>query len=1184
MYLKVLFVYRSRKESSPHKSDAKPEEPESLFKVPLGPVRVYPSPRGAAAMSPAHKRSPRSGIPFSQSGVAPGASPKYCAILSEPLSPMPATPRSVHDLPDPEDHLPSDPIDSDEEASKTGYPPATDTNLADGGSSNLELGSTPSVADTADTERGPPDIAKDGDISLPLGNVSRRQGSIPMETKTDAKPGIEVKSLSNRLMMGTGIDIRATIVPEESNVAVPTLALFNFADEDDEYSKICKIGTGSASAQPVFEEVATEPAKSSCVFHVANDISIDMPLEPRNLEISERGSNKIYLTADSDQIEAHSMRTKQVYTNPTISRAKKKKPQKANFGRGWFTWKDWKVDKDLMTNYTAYLSDLAKKWDCSPVSALSEERRENPNDYHVIDIIDFFLQVFVKVYHLKNVYSLDIDDCIDFVRSKYTLDKDSFNKVCQEVLQGGLFKASNVPLDRVLSKETIQRLDNPLPPPSDKFILPLPEQVAHEMASVVRAKATIKTEPVDYENIPSVRVDHHEPHHRPGVVKTEPGIPSGNVPNNHGTSVAVVDPGQQQDVEQRVGTGSKCLQFFFVNPLDGSKISFKPVYVEDDDDVNYVVALVNEKAGDYKYKLGLISKPTMYYAEAVRARSKLEPAVVRYIEQCFTKRGMREHRPDYKKRSYPKRCPKPINKIVKSEMTGCSVDKNLGNPGDAVVSVEEFEVTKKPPRKGGKANLRTASLLNIGEDQFKKTLEERVFGGRLPTVKISEGSFMQKTKAKNARGGPREETILEAVEILLDPHEKASSQKRHSSNLLKLSNMTKKKAQRPRQRRSSSSSSNNSSDEDDFYANMDNWFKGKGNANVRTSARLRARHSQVECDTEEKLRNAVEVTSAADGVGEANAEACKLAASPNRKVTFSDETLRDMTRALSREEDRPVSQDDIRPGSYSGSRPDSQAGSRPGSQHSRPASQAGSRPGSQAASRPGSQAGSRPDSQAGSRPVSRNRKQFGVSLESISEPVCDSPVLTPRRRQLEKLPRALTPKSPVGVRPIPEKTVQIVTTSGTASGSKLLQVGESYSSLPLATTLNNFDKMSVRKNKKVQKVLEKQKRKAERYEKKKLLGFGQKKDVPDEKVKEKARPHVKKAQVTKEESDLLASLLQDAEKAVLESKESMGSKRDNIVEAPRKEVRDTNLIANFEEAASLEGTPITQLDELLSTL
>ena len=348
--------------------------------------------------------------------------------------------------------------------------------------------------------------------------------------------------------------------------------------------------------------------------------------------------------------------------------------------------------------------------------------------------------------------------------------------------------------------------------------------------------------------------------------------------------------------------------------------------------------------------------------------------------------------------------------------------------------------------------------------------------------------------------------------------------------------------------------------------------------------RLRAKHSQVECDTEEKLRNAVEVTSAADGVGEANAEACKLAASPNRKVTFSDETLRDMTRALSREEDRPVSQDDIRPGSYSGSRPDSQAGSRPGSQHSRPASQAGSRPGSQAASRPGSQAGSRPDSQAGSRPVSRNRKQFGVSLESISEPVCDSPVLTPRRRQLEKLPRALTPKSPVGVRPIPEKTVQIVTTSGTASGSKLLQVGESYSSLPLATTLNNFDKMSVRKNKKVQKVLEKQKRKAERYEKKKLLGFGQKKDVPDEKVKEKARPHVKKAQVTKEESDLLASLLQDAEKAVLESKESVGSKRDNIVEAPRKEVRDTNLIANFEEAASLEGTPITQLDELLSTL
>ena len=54
-------------------------------------------------------------------------------------------------------------------------------------------------------------------------------------------------------------------------------------------------------------------------------------------------------------------------------------------------------------------------------------------------------------------------------------------------------------------------------------------------------------------------------------------------------------------------------------------------------------------------------KPVQYYSSAVRARSILHQEVVRHIEKCFTKKGMKDMKAGRKKRAYPKR--KEIIKI-----------------------------------------------------------------------------------------------------------------------------------------------------------------------------------------------------------------------------------------------------------------------------------------------------------------------------------------------------------------------------------------------------------------------------------------------------------------------------------------------------------------------------------------
>jgi len=108
-----------------------------------------------------------------------------------------------------------------------------------------------------------------------------------------------------------------------------------------------------------------------------------------------------------------------------------------------------------------------------------------------------------------------------------------------------------------------------------------------------------------------------------------------------------------------------------------------------------VVALVTEKAEEYNRKHGLSEKPVQYLTSAVRARSLLSPEIVRHIDKCFTKKGIKEAQRGLRKRTYQPRkalIKVPPNHEVKHEETESASDEK---PLQGTLSrVEEREVAE----------------------------------------------------------------------------------------------------------------------------------------------------------------------------------------------------------------------------------------------------------------------------------------------------------------------------------------------------------------------------------------------------------------------------------------------------------------------------------------------------------
>ena len=97
------------------------------------------------------------------------------------------------------------------------------------------------------------------------------------------------------------------------------------------------------------------------------------------------------------------------------------------------------------------------------------------------------------------------------------------------------------------------------------------------------------------------------------------------------------------------------------------------MYVDTEEECKLVMELVKFKISqrDYKDKNGGRKTNGVYASTAaIKAQSVLSQDIVRYLDQAFTRKGMRERNIGRKKRNYPKRSeiikidPKPMrNKI-----------------------------------------------------------------------------------------------------------------------------------------------------------------------------------------------------------------------------------------------------------------------------------------------------------------------------------------------------------------------------------------------------------------------------------------------------------------------------------------------------------------------------------------
>ena len=161
---------------------------------------------------------------------------------------------------------------------------------------------------------------------------------------------------------------------DATNVIFPTLSLTSFEEEDRDYALVKKIGVGDTTAAGLFpsllggaaaasEQLPTEVEKSQCVFHVAQHMSISMPVVGDNLEIRERGSTRIFLTAGSDEIDAHALRSELKFSKvrarrSAASRLAEEAQEQPEYGQGWFIWRHWKVDQTLIQEFSSYIGKI----------------------------------------------------------------------------------------------------------------------------------------------------------------------------------------------------------------------------------------------------------------------------------------------------------------------------------------------------------------------------------------------------------------------------------------------------------------------------------------------------------------------------------------------------------------------------------------------------------------------------------------------------------------------------------------------------------------------------------------------------------------------------------------------------------------------------------------------------------
>ena len=107
-------------------------------------------------------------------------------------------------------------------------------------------------------------------------------------------------------------------------------------------------------------------------------------------------------------------------------------------GRGWFRWKDWRVDEPFIKGFSSYMATLVKKWrhqlqpGMNPeVAALLKEKDfAKPGVMH--KIIVFFAEVFVKfLFTRSNFPAVPMDRVLDVLHSFHKMGNTEFSEECK---------------------------------------------------------------------------------------------------------------------------------------------------------------------------------------------------------------------------------------------------------------------------------------------------------------------------------------------------------------------------------------------------------------------------------------------------------------------------------------------------------------------------------------------------------------------------------------------------------------------------------------------------------------------------------------------------------------------------------------------------------------------------------
>ena len=234
-------------------------------------------------------------------------------------------------------------------------------------------------------------------------------------------------------------------------------------------------------------------------------------------------------------------------------------------------------------------------------------------------------------------------------------------------------------------------------------------------------------------------------------------------------------------------------------------------------------------------------------------------------------------------------------------------------------------------------------------------------------------------------------------------------------------------------------------------------------------------------------------------------------------------------------------------------------------------------------SRPNSQARGRPNSQM-SRLGSTLPKKVAKKLENLKSPERDSPVLTPRI--IHKEARDKVKYGNIGSRnqtPTPNEASTLINENYLKKNDKRVS-----NTKELPESLGNFEQTYTRKkqSEKIRKLLEKQKKNAEKTSSISYKGFVEKENPKEElrkkeeqKEEKKKEIIVKKAQVSKLQVELMNELLKIGETAVAQSKSKLMEKKYTGDKKPA--TTATFAVNDFEENQTLNGQ---SLSEELDTL